>query len=101
MHISHMGNRVGTDMRMQVFTGYDHFSNKKPDEQGQQLARSTKGICRVVAKQELGSPELERLAVLEAAGVRWTDEIGGLCERVAGRLLAGISNNTQAAWCAD
>jgi hypothetical protein len=81
---------------MQVFTGYDQLNSKKPDIKGEQLARSTKGICKAVAKQELGSPELERLAVLEEAGVRWTDEIGGLCERVATRMLAGITNTTNA-----
>ncbi|MCI1868283.1 hypothetical protein [Bifidobacterium crudilactis] len=83
-------------MRMQVFTGYDHFSNKKPDIKGEQLARSTKGICKKVAQLELGSEELARLEVLEAEGTRFTDEIGGLCERVATRMLAGITNTTNA-----
>jgi hypothetical protein len=81
---------------MQIFTGYDQFGNKKPDIQGEQLARSTKGICKAVAKRELGSVELERLAGLESEGVRFTDEIGGLCERVSTRMLAGIANTTNA-----
>lgn len=83
-------------MKMQVFTGYDHFSNKPPDPLASKQLKSTKAVCKAAAKAESGSPELERLTVLEAEGVRFTAEVGELCNTVANRLLAGISNTVNA-----
>lgn len=83
-------------MRMQVFTGYDHFSNKPPDPNADRQVKSTKSVCKSVARAESGSAELERLAVLEAQGVRFNVEVGELCDTVASRLLAGISNTMNA-----